>query len=76
MLVWIQGIMKSPANPVCPECGRHIAGRHINGGEPCYLLLNFTPKIEHETDEAKSELPSVEVVKILCHICYRQGKDN
>ena len=76
MLVWMQGIMKSPANPVCPECGRHIAGRHIQGGEPTYLLLKFTPKIEHETDEAKSELPTVEVVKILCHNCYRQGKDD
>ncbi len=76
MLVWIQGIMKSPANPVCPGCGQHIAGRHIQGGEPAHLLLKFTPKIEHETDEVKSELPTVEVVEILCHICYKQGKDS
>lgn len=74
MLVWMQGIAVSPPNPICPECGKHIAGRHINGGNPFYMLLNFSPRIEHETDERKSELPSVEIVKILCHVCYRQGK--
>jgi len=74
MLVWIQGIMKSPPNPICPECHQHIAGRHIMGGEPCYMLVNFSPRIGHESDEAKSQLPSAEVIKILCKNCYRQEK--
>ena len=75
MLVWIQGVMKSPPNPICPGCGKHIAGRHINGGEACYMLLRFSPKIEHETNKSKGESGSVEVEKILCHTCFRQGKE-
>lgn len=75
MLVWIIGIMKSPPNPVCPGCNKNIAGRHINGGEPCHILLRLTSEIKHETDVSKSEPSSIEVVKILCHTCYRQGKE-
>lgn len=75
MLVWVQGIMVSPPNPICPGCGKNIAGRHINGGEPCFMLLHFSPEIEHKTDKSKGESASVEVKKILCHICFRQRKE-
>ncbi len=74
MLAWIPSILKSPPNPICPECGKNIGGRHINNGETCYILVHFSPEIEHEADVSKSEPAKASVQKVICETCFSQGK--
>lgn len=74
MLAWMPCILKSPPNPICPECGKNIRGRHIQNGATCYILVHFAPEIEHESDAPKSEPPRASVQKVICGTCFEQGK--